>query len=295
MIGDWMFRYLAFGAALVGLTASPAWADENYFGYSYGAETLPKGKSEAYLWATDRRGKAEGHYDAQDYKIELEHGLTDRLQLSGYVNFESHHIRGLEPEFEDVDRDFGFNGLQASLKYNVLSPYKDGVGLAFYVEPGWSRIHKVEGERTTELELEFKAILQKNFLDDRLIWATNLTFEPEWEKEKELDPATGRRETEWEKELAIEVTTGLSYRIASNWFLGVEGRYHSEYPDWTSGLHREHYAFFAGPTIHYGGKKWWFTATYLPQIYGSPREPGRSLHLDEHEKREIRLKLGYNF
>ena len=288
-------RFVALGTVLLGLTATPAYADENYFGYSYGAETLPKGKSEAYLWLTDRRGKAAGHYDAQDYKIELEHGLTDRVQVSGYVNFESHHIRGLEPELEDVDRDFGFNGLQASVKYNVLSPYKDGIGLSFYVEPGWSRIHKVEGERTTEFELELKAILQKNFLDDRLIWATNLTLEPEWEKEKEVDPLSGRKKTEWEKELAIEVTTGLSYRVASNWFLGAEGRYHSEYPDWTSGLHREHYAFFAGPTIHYGGKKWWFTATYLPQIYGSPHEPGRRLHLDEHEKREIRFKLGYNF
>lgn len=277
------------------LFATPAHADENYFGYSYGAETLPKGGTEAYLWITDRRGKDEGHYDAQDYKIEIEHGFTDRFQASGYINFESHHIRGLEPEFETVDRDVGFKGLQASFKYNVLSPYKDGVGLAFYVEPGWSRIHKVEGERVTEFELELKAIVQKNFLDDRLIWATNLTLEPEWEKEKEIDPLTLEEETAWEKELAIEVTTGLSYRVASNWYLGVEGRYHSEYPDWTKGLNREHAAFFAGPTVHYGGKRWWFTATYLPQIHGTPNGPGRDLHLEEHEKRELRLKVGYNF
>lgn len=285
---------VAFSATSALLLPTAAHADENYFGYSYGAETLPAGATEAYVWATDRRGKGEGHYDAQDYKLEIEHGITDRFQVSGYLNFVSHHIRGLEPEFEDVDRDFGFQGLQASFKYNVLSPYKDKVGLAFYVEPGWSRIHKVEGERVTEYELELKAIVQKNFLDDKLIWVTNLTLEPEWEKEKsEVTP--GEFETEWEKELAIEATTGLSYRVASNWFLGVEGRYHSEYPDWTKGLHREHYAFFAGPSIHYGGKRWWFTATYLPQVYGSPNTGGSSLHLDEHEKREFRLKVGYNF
>ena len=277
------------------VVGAPAHADENYFGYSYGAETLPKGKSEAYLWLTDRRGKGEGHYDAQDYKLEIEHGVTNRFQVSGYLNFESHHIHGLEPEFEDVHRNFGFKGVQASFKYNALSPYKDGVGLAFYVEPGWSRIHNVEGETGTEYELELKAILQKNFMDDRLIWATNLTLEPEWEKETEVDATTGLSETEWEKELAIELTTGLAYRVAPNWYLGVEGRYHSEYPDWTEGLHREHYALFAGPSIHYGGKRWWLTATYLPQISGSPSEPGSQLHLDEHEKRELRLKLGYNF
>ncbi len=288
-------QFLLLAALSAAAISSPAQADENYFGYSYGAETLPKGRTEAYVWITDRRGKGEGHYDAQDYKLELEHGITDRLQMSGYINFQSHHIRDLEPEFEDVDRDFGFKGLQASFKYAVLSPYKDGIGLAFYVEPGWSRIHNVEGERVTEYELELKAILQKNFLDDRLIWATNLTLEPEWEHEKEEDELTGEIEKEWEKELAIEVTTGLSYRVAPNWFLGVEGRYHSEYPDWTNGLHREHAAFFAGPTIHYGGKKWWFTATFLPQVYGTPNEDGSSLHLEEHEKRELRLKIGYNF
>ena len=175
-----------------------------------------------------------------------------------------------------------------------ISPYKEGIGLAFYVEPGWSRIHKVEGKRTTELELELKAIVQKNFLDDKLVWATNLTLEPEWEREKTVDPLTQTVDKEWKNELAIELTSGLSYRVAPNWFVGVEGRYHSEYPNWTSGLHREHYAIFAGPTIHYGGKKWWFTATYLPQITGAPKAPGRALHLDEHEQREVRFKIGYN-
>lgn len=285
---------IAARAASLLLAPGAASADENYFGYSYGAETLPKGQSEAYLWLTDRRGKDAGHYDAQDYKIELEHGLTDRMQVSGYVNFASHHIRGLEPDFNRVDRDFSFQGLQASAKYRVLSPYKDGIGLAFYAEPGWSRIHKVEGKRTTEFELELKAIVQKNFLDDRLVWVGNLTLEPEWEREKKV-VAPGVVEKEWEKELAIELTTGLSYRVASNWFVGAEGRYHSEYPDWTNGLHREHYAFFAGPTVHYGGKKFWFTATYLPQVHGGPRSAGQDLHLDEHEKRELRLKIGYNF
>jgi hypothetical protein len=289
-----MKRLMGLGVGLAGLAATPAWADENYFGYSYGAETLPKGGTEAYLWITDRRGKGEGHYDAQDYKLEIEHGFTDRFQASGYLNFESHHVRALEPDFDDVDRDFGFKGLQASFKYAVLSPYKDGIGLAFYVEPGWSRIHNSSGERGTELELEFKTILQKNFFDDRLIWAANLTFEPEWEKEKEVDEVTGETESEWKKELKIEATTGLAYRVGPGWYAGLEGRYASVYPDWTSGLHRETYAVFAGPSIHYGAKKWWFTATYLPQLFGSP-SPNGSRSFEEYEKRELRLKIGYNF
>ena len=288
-----MKRLMVLGLGLAGVAATPAQADEQYFGYTYSAEVLGKGQTEVELWATDRRGKADGHYDAQDYRIELEHGFTDRLTVSGYANFVSHHIRG-NPELDRTDRDFAFQGLSTEFKYNVLSPYKNGLGLTLYAEPGWSRIHSVEGKKGTEYELELKAILQKNFMDDRLIWAANFTFEPEWEREVETDAVTGAVEKEWEKELKREASTGLSYRVAPGWYAGVEGRYASVYPDWTHGLHRETYAVFAGPAIHYGGKKWWATLSYQPQLFGSP-SPGRSLALDEYEKRELRLKIGYDF
>ncbi len=287
-----MKRYLLVALLAGTFGATSAQADERYFGYVYSAEVMPKGETEAEVWATDRRGKEEGHYDAQDYRLELEHGFTDRLTVAGYLNFVSHHIRGLEPDLEDIDRDFRFQGASAEFKYNILSPYKDGFGLTLYAEPGWARIGKRSGETRTEYELELKLLLQKNFLDDRLIWGTNFIFEPEWEREVEIED--GEREVEWEKELTLEATTGLSYRVAPRWFVGAEARYASVYPDWTEGLHREAYAVFAGPTVHYAGKKWWFTATYLPQLFGSP-SPGRSRHLDEYEKRELRVILGYNF
>lgn len=282
---------IGLGLATAALFGGSARADENLFGYSYGSETLPKGKSEAYVWVTHRADKSEGAYQATDTKFELEHGFTDRLQVSGYLNFKSHKISGLEPEFEDVHRDFGWSGAQVAFKYALLSPYKDPIGLALYIEPGYSRIDKVSGERNREWELEAKLIAQKNFMNDQLIWVGNVTFEQEFEKERE----DGLWSDEWEKEAALEFTTGLSYRFAPNWFAGVEARYHSEFPDFPDETRREHYAIFVGPTVHYGGERWWFTATWLPQVVGSPHEPGRHLQLEEHEKNEFRLKVGYNF
>lgn len=285
-----MKRVMVLGLGLAGLAATPAQADEQYFGYTYSAELLGKGQTEAEFWATDRRGKQTGHFDAQDYRIELEHGVTNRFSVAGYANFAGHHIRNDE---ESVDRDFALRGLSAEFKYQVLSPFKDGLGLTLYAEPAWSKIHG-GGEKGTELELEFKALLQKNLLDDRLIWAANLTFEPEWEKEQEVNEVTGVSEAEWKKELKLEVSSGLTYRVANGWYAGVEGRYASVYPDWTNGLHRETYAVFAGPVVHYGGKKWWATLSYQPQLFGGP-SPGGGRALDEYEKREVRLKVGYNF
>src|SRR5207302_877805 len=82
---------------------------------------------------------------------------------------------------------------------------------------------------------------------------------------------------DWEKELNLEVASGLSYRVTPKLWLGVEGRYHSVYPDWTDGLHRENYAIYAGPTVHYAAGEWSVTATWLPQLFGSPSRPGSSV------------------
>lgn len=272
------------GCLLVLLVSLGAGADENIFGYSYGSETLPQGAMELYQWVTYRSGKGMGTYEAYDLKTELEYGITDRWQVSGYLNFVSHNVKDLHHHGMD-DRNSGlkWQGTQVSVKHNVLSPFKDVIGLAFYLEPGYSQIHKVSGEKLTELELELKIILQKNFLDNQLMWVFNLTPEMEWVRDSEGN----------HKELYFEYTTGLSYRFIPNWFGGFDFRYHSEYPDVKK---REHYAYFLGPTIHYGAKEWWFTFTYLPQIQGAPSEgiPGGK-HYMEHEKQETRLKVGYNF
>ena len=284
----------AVAGALLSAVSVPAHASGTDFGYVYTASTEEKGETELSLWATDRRGKDVGHYDAHDYRLEVERGLTDNFQVSGYANFASHHIRGAGPELYDVSRSFAFQGLSAEFKYLARSPKSRRLGIALYVEPGWSRIHKVTGEKADEYELELKAIVQKNFAQDRLVWASNLTLEPEWEREHEA-LAPGVVSSRTEKELAVEIATGLSYKVAPRLWLGAEGRYHSVYPDWIHGLHRENYAVYAGPSVHYDGGEWSVTATWQPQLWGGPSAPGRRLEFDDHEKREFRLKLSKEF
>lgn len=282
-----MNRYVAVVAiAAVNLIVPQARADENVFAYSYGSETLPKGGTEAYLWATDRRGKGAGSYSAQDYKIELEHGFSDRFQASTYVNFVSHHISGLEPALDDQRRNFAWNGMQASFKYALSSPYKDGLGVAIYVEPGFARYGKKSGERANQVSLETKLLLQKNFMADKLIWVGNVTAEQEFEH------AGGG---EWESELEFELSSGLAYQVAPGWHVGGEGRYTAAYEDFPNRFKRADYALFAGPTVHYANRKWWATLSYQAQINGGPAVRSGSRNLADYEKREMRLKLGYNF
>lgn len=226
------------------ITVASLHADENYFGYTYGAETLPKGRSEVYQWATFRNDKADGSYHAVDLQTEVEHGFTDRLQGSLYLNAIKHAVSGVTG-FRDRDQ-FRFNGLQASLKYNLKSPYKDGYGLALYAEPGYKRYSRKSGKREDIYFFETKLITQKNYFEDTLVWATNLTAE----LEREHDLEAGG----WETELELELSTGLSYRVAPRWFVGAEAVARSAFE-------RAHpnqlgkYAIFAGPNVHYASAR----------------------------------------
>jgi hypothetical protein len=285
--------FLALAAALLTLAplcATRAEADENLWGYVYGTDTLPAGGNEIYLWTTSRNQKGKGNYRAWDTQLEFEHGFTDRFQASLYLNGRSHQISGGALD-EDPDRKLHrgleWDGVNVELKYNLLSVYKDLFGLSLYIEPEYQRIDKVSGERVNGFGLESKLILQKNFFDDQLALAYNLTVEPEWKKFK--------ASKEHEKELELKHTVGVSYRFLPRWFAGIEGRYASVYPEFK---HREANAFFVGPNIHYAAERWWFTFTFLPQITGNPRISGRDsdgLHLHEYERYEYRFKIAFNF
>ena len=268
----------------------PAHADENLWGYLYGTDTLPKGGTEIYNWLTLRTGKGKGTYRGWDEMLELEHGFTDRFQASFYLKGRSHRIDGgaLEDDPErELSRSLDFNGVNLAFKYNLLSVYKDLFGLSLYLEPSYSKIDKISGERMNQFGLETKLMLQKNFFDDQLALAYNFSLEPEWAKFK----ASGERE----RELEVEHTVGLSYQVAPKWFLGLEGRYHTAYPEFKG---PQEGAFFLGPNIHYGAEKWWATFTFLPQIAGHPPTPGRGhngLDFEEHERYEFRLKIAWVF
>lgn len=286
-----MLRYLVLTLFLSVSFAQVASADENLFGYSSGSDTMPENKWEIYEWITYRSQKSTGVYEAVDYRTEIEYGWTDYLSQALYINFVQHKIKDSAPLDENGDPEYPnrltgvrLRGVQTAFKYNVLSAYKDDVGLSFYFEPGFAQIFKITGEEQEEYSLELKLLLQKNFLENQLTWVFNVNVEHE---ERRFAGSAL-----WEKELAAEATTGVSYRFIPNWWGGVEARYHSEYPEYEK---REHWAVFLGPNIHYGSEKWWFTFTVLPQFQGGPTNDGESTHLSEHEKSEYRLKVGYNF
>ncbi len=305
--GDtWRYRGIAWGTLLGAVAVSipvmmgPAKAGEPIFGYTYTTETHPQGTWEFEQWATWRTGKSRGDYSLLEFREEIEYGITNEFQIAGYIN--GHYVDAFGNNVDgttggpyvpgDVDPTARFSRAEldsGSIEfiYRLLSPYKDPIGLALYLEP-------TIGPEVSALE--GKLIVQKNFLDDRLIWAANLLIEPEWERVVEDG------EKIWESATELEFNTGLNYLFMPRWFAGVQFRNHQEFAG-TSFSQPEHSAFFLGPNVHYAAQRWWATFTILPQLpfalgYSEENREsivGGRIYGDEHEQVEVRLRMGITF
>src|SRR5207244_6569407 len=75
-----------------------------------------------------------------------------------------------------------------------------------------------------EKELEWKIILQKNWFEDRLVWALNINYELEFEKADEGG---------YERDGVFEWFTGVSYHFIHNWSPGLEFWNRHEFADAT--------------------------------------------------------------
>lgn len=308
---------LRMAALVATLFSLPVAADENLLGYVSGAETLPQGASEAYLFVTHRWDKDQGNYSANDVSVEYEYGLTHRLTGTIELRGQSIDTSGLviDGYLPGANR-YGLkpSGVEGKLKYNFLSAAKDPVGLSgtFSLVQLWRDPHSGLDKDTTKAE--FGLQLQKLMLDDQLTLMANTGFEATYAKRAPLSSATQASAdaaiqtlqndpsasfewaTEPEMEIEFKLGAGASYRFASNWSAGIETLYETEFE---TEVGQERWSVFAGPSIHYGSKQWWATLTWFEQLAGGKEkyinQANDNLHLIEKTRHELRFKLGYNF
>jgi hypothetical protein len=251
-------------ALLAVLCAVPAFADERKFTYSTEAKTVPEGGWEFEQWATHAWHVDQGHFWKTQIREELEYGITDRFNVSAYLNLEILHANGV-PGLKD-DTVFEFEGVSAEAKYKLTDPAADVVGLLGYLELS-------AGE---EFEVEVKLVASKDI--GRFTFAYNFIYEYEKE-EDELTIAGPKHVTS----NVIENTLGASVMVVEHWGVGAELVTRSVYDKDFDKVDRT--GLFIGPNVHYASKSWWLTVTMLV----------RANDADLFEKYEARLILGVNF
>jgi len=193
------------GSALLALAASggAASADEDRpFATLYTTMTEPAGEGEmeqTFAWKT---GHAEERYNEIQSRSEFEYGLGEGIQGELALTADLAQTREHTPPGPlETERTIGVAG---ELIGRVLDPHTSAIGLAFYVEPSWS---------TAEQGIEMKALLQKNYLGDRLVTVVNLNVEDNW-----VRGTAGHRESE----SALELDLGAAWKFDPYASVGLE-------------------------------------------------------------------------
>ncbi len=248
----------------IGFYTASAAATQRQFTYTYGSGVLSAGEVELEPWTTLRVGR-DNFYSRLDHRLELELGLTDRLQTAWYFNFKA------VTQDEDAARvtEFEWGGVSWEWKYKFLDAAADPIGVGVYFEPSFA---------THEAELEAKLILDKRI--GNFYTAFNAVFEHEWIYENKGTT---------EREVVAEFDLGAAYFVTPQFSAGIELRNHNFFPegDFASS------ALFAGPVVSYATGPWWATLTVLPQLPALKKnDTGSTFVLDEHERLSARLIFG---
>jgi hypothetical protein len=224
------------GVAL--LIAPSARANPRPLPFTYIYETLPHGDAEIELY-TDLTPQHllgpdgnPGWHLASQFQVEVEYGLTDRLELGLYLS-----LQPIDPDFPLAPDMGGGNGIKQRLRYRFADAGAWPVDVAVYGELA---------ENQREIEVEGKVILQRRLGDFRL--AANL-----W-AEREYYFSGG---SAW----VLNPTAGIVFEKWFNFQPGIEYWMHGEIEDGEFELGPDH---FLGPTaILQFGKIWWSTGAYV--------------------------------
>jgi hypothetical protein len=244
----------------------PALASERHFTYTYESAVLRPGGREIEPWSTFRLGRSD-FYSRLDSRLELELGLTERLQTALYLNAKA--VAEETPLGRTTSTELA--GISSEWKLKLADAVADRVGVALYGEIGAG---------PTELELEGKLILDKRV--GRWLGALNLVAEHEWEFE----------EAGTEGETALEVDAAFCWFLTPRLAAGLELRSHTVLPPEGEPTRS---ALFLGPAFSYAREGWWVAASVLPQIRALAGASDGGLDLEEHERVEVRVLFGLEF
>lgn len=116
-------------------------AEENLWVYTRGTDTRPKDSVELKIQDTIRWDKNSGDYTFHDIRPNVEYGITDSLTVGATLMIFNHDY-SVDPDtgpgpMVDTQAEHGgsfkdtqIGGFVLGAKYNILSPYKDLIGLS---------------------------------------------------------------------------------------------------------------------------------------------------------------------
>jgi len=258
------------------LMPAGARADDRPFAMAYTTDLEARYETEIEQETTWSSGHAREAFQQIESRTELEYGVTDDFQASFYLTYD--WARTHAP-FAPVETESA-PGVSAEFIYRVMNVYFDPIGLALYAEPSIAN-----GARSFEV----KALLQKNFLNDRLRVVLNINVEDNWDKND-----FGH----YDESSALEFFTGAAYNLTPEWSAGLELDNERGFDGLLLGGSPRYAdnAWFVGPAISYEGPSFRVVLgiqAQLPWASDPTHTPGTISdgYLADAERFRVRLRI----
>lgn len=184
-------KLLLLALALL-LAAPSSFADRRKYVWTYQYATMAPEATELEFYQTAKLDET----DAWEYRVEIEHGLTPRWDLSIYQIFA-----------QTEGGPFKWDALQIRTRYKLAEPGRFFMNPLLYLE------YNRKIELTKQNKFEAKLILGRNF--DKVNLAINPVYEFFWAPG---DPV---------HEIGLDI--GLSYEPTFKWSFGLESTSRHEY------------------------------------------------------------------
>lgn len=195
------------------------YADRRNYVWTYQYMTMMKGETEFEFYQTTRLKTL----DEWEYRIEIEHGLTNRWDFSVYQIFK-----------QIEDGAFSWDAVQFRSRYRIGESGKYFLDPLLYLE--YNR--KIDPKKMNELEA--KVILAKTV--SRFNFALNPVYE------YFFAPGTGH-------EAGLDL--GISWEFSPRFILGFESTSRIEFAEDENEI-----GSYLGPTLSFASGTWWYSIGY---------------------------------
>lgn len=268
---------VAAGIAAACPSLQPAHAEDQPFLTLDSTDIEPELGRELEQNVTWASGKSGQSFNALLGETEFEYGLSDQIKLAAILDYDwtrtrDHNVRGA-PAISRTALD----GIAGEIVYQAMNVYFDPIGLGLLVSPGIGRNSR---------SVEARALLQKNFLNDRLRAVLNVGGVI----------GTVRDAHTWSDVSALTLDAGIAYNITWEWSAALEFNAEHSFEGLLlngRGIPATS-TYFAGPTIQYVAHPW--TASLgaqaqLPWASDATHAPGALDHGFSADSERFRVML----
>jgi hypothetical protein len=258
---------------------------EHIFGMTSGADLGEKGEVATELESFAAFGKRAGRYVASSTHALLKYNLTDDFRITPSFTYATHGISAV-PGLDD-SRAAGISDAAFEIRYRLLDRHVAPFGLTVSLEPGIGRVDEVSGQRIRGYGWVLAAMMDKEFVTDRLYGAINLSYAG-----AASQPAA---EALWSHDSEFSISVAMSYRFLPSVIAGFEVR-HLQACEGAGLDRREGEALFVGPTFAvYLTKTLALSGAWSFQLSGKAVDAPGSLDLTNFERQHALLRLTAHF